>query len=293
MEIPVKKLKNGFEMPVLGLGTWMMGGAMERDQSNDDAADIQAIRNAIEAGITHIDTAEKYAAGYSETLLGQAIKGHDRTRLFIASKVASDHAKYDDLIASCKASLERIGTDYFDLYMMHSPSLEVPIRESMRAMNTLVENGIIQHVGVSNFSVERLQEAQSHSNYPIVANQLHLNLIYREPERRGILEYCQKNDVMLVAWRPVQKGELTGKGKYPILDEMCEKYDKTPAQIAINWLISQPNVVTISKMRDPEHLEENLSAVGSTMEVDDIEQLRIGFPHQADVSDSIPLSKYD
>jgi len=98
---------------------------------------------------------------------------------------------------------------------------------------------------------------------------------------------------MFVAWRPVQKGLLTERGHSPVLDEMCEKYHKTPAQIAINWLISQENVVTLSKMSTPQHLEENLGALGWKMEIEDIERLRNEFPNQQDVSDAVPLSKYD
>jgi len=280
-------------MPIFGLGTWEMGGRMEHDPANDDERDITAIRAAIDAGITHIDTAEKYAEGYSETLVGKAIQGYERSSLFIASKVASQNLSYDDLIASCKASLERINTEYLDLYMIHSPSLEIPIEESMRALDDLLEEGLIRNIGVSNFSIERFEKAQDCTKNKIVANQLHLNLIFREPERRGLLEYCQKNDVMFVAWRPVQKGLLTERGHYSLLDEMCEKYDKTPVQVAINWLISQDNVATLSKMSNPQHLDENLGALGWEMEKEDIEQLRNEFPDQQDVSDAVPLSKYD
>lgn len=293
MIIPTKKLRNGFEIPVFGLGTWEMGGRMEHDPRNDDQRDINAIRAAIDAGVTHIDTAEKYAEGYSETLLGKAIQNYDRSKLFIASKVASQNLRHNDLIASCEASLKRVNTEYFDLYMIHSPSLETPIKESMKAMDHLMEKGLIRNIGVSNFSIERFERAQDNTKHKIVVNQLHLNLIVREPERRGLLEYCQKNDVMFVAWRPVQKGLLTERGHSPVLDEMCEKYHKTPAQIAINWLISQENVVTLSKMSTPQHLEENLGALGWKMEIEDIERLRNEFPNQQDVSDAVPLSKYD
>lgn len=289
MFIPTKKLKCGFEMPVFGLGTWIMGGDKTRDPNNDDEADIKAIQNAIEAGITHIDTAENYAEGYAEKLVGQAIKDCDRPDLFIVSKVKGANLGYDDLIRACRNSLRRLQTDYLDLYLIHAPNPKIPIKETMRAIDTLMEEGLIKNVGVSNFTVERTEEAQAHTKNKIVANQLHLNLIFREPERRGLLDYCQKNDVMFIAWRPVQKGALTERGTHKILDEICEKYDKTPAQIAINWLISQPNVVTLSKMRDSSHLKENLGAIGWQMEKEDIEKLRNEFPGQQDVSDAVPL----
>lgn len=289
MNVPTKKLKCGFEMPVFGLGTWMMGGDKNRDPNNDDRADIKAIQNTIEAGITHIDTAENYAEGHAEKLVGQAIKDYDRRNLFLVSKVGRANLGYDNLIRACRNSLKRLQTDYLDLYLIHAPNPEIPIEETMRAMDTLREEGLIRNIGISNFTVERTEEAQAHTKNKIVANQLHLNLIFRETERKGLLEYCQKNDIMFVAWRPVQKGTLTEKGTHKILDEICKKYDKTPAQIAINWLISQPNVVTLSKMRNPAHLKENLGALGWQMEKEDIEKLRNEFPNQQNVSDAVPL----
>lgn len=275
-------------MPVFGLGTWMMGGDYHYDPNNDDEADIRTIRAAIEMGITHIDTAERYAEGHAEKLVGEAIKGYDRTRLFIVSKVSPEHLGHDDVIASAKRSLERLQTEYLDLYLVHIPNPNIPIDETTGAMDELVGEGLVKNIGVSNFTIERLEEAQSHTSNRIVANQLHLNLIFREPERKGLLEYCQKNDVMFVAWRPMQKGVLARRG-IEILDEMCEKYGKTPAQMTINWLISQPNVVTLSKMRNIEHIKENLGATGWQIDKEDIEKLRRDFPDQQNVSDAVPL----
>ena len=288
MKIPTTILKNGFEMPVYGLGTWEMGGRKEVDPNNDDKADIEAIRYAIEQGITHLDTAENYAAGHSEEILGKAIKGYDRGKLFIVSKVGRNKLRHDDLIKSCHESLQRIGTDYLDLFLIHAPSLEIPIEETMGAMNDLRDQGYIRNVGVSNFTVERMIAAQKCSKAKIVANQLHLNLKYRETEKKGLIKYCQENDVMFIAWRPVQKGTILDTN-LPIIASMCSKYGKTPSQIAINWLISQDNIVTLSKTRNKRHLDENLGAVGWNMEKEDIEKLRKEFPDQQDISDAVPL----
>lgn len=288
MKMPTKRLRSGFEMPVFGMGTWRMGGGYHYDPSNDDDADITAIRTAIEMGITHIDTAETYAEGHAERLVGQAIKGYDRAKLFIVSKVSPENLRYDDLIASARGSLERLETDYLDLYLIHHPNPNIPIAKTMGAMDALVDEGLVKNIGVSNFTVERLEEAQARTKNRIVANQLHFNLMYREPERKGLLEYSEKNDVLLVAWRPLQKGVLTKRG-IKILDEMCEKYGKTPAQVTIGWLISLPNVVTLSKMRNIEHIKENLGAIGWHMDEEDVERLRRDFPYQQGVSDAAAL----
>lgn len=288
MIIPTKKLQNGFEMPVFGLGTWMMGGTTERDPNNDDQADISAIKTAIDMGITHIDTAEKYANGKAEELVGKAIQGYKRKNLFLVSKVAEYNLTYTKLIQAAKSTLERMQTDYLDLYLIHGPSNETPIEESMRAMNDLVDAGLVKHIGVSNFNINRLQEAQKVSIHPIVANQLHYNVQIREIESKGILEYSQENDIMIIAWRPLQKGMLLN-GKNKLLDDIGKKYEKTPAQVAINWLISQNNVVTLSKMSSAKHIKENLGALYWEMREEDIEKIRNEFPNQKTVSEAVPL----
>jgi len=286
--VPVKTLNNGFVMPVFGLGTWRMGGVFDRDFDNDDNADVEAIKRAIDNGVTHIDTAEIYADGYAEILIGQAIKNYKREDLFLVSKAQIKHLGYDDLINSAKNSLKRLTTDYLDLYLMHEHNAEIPLEESMRAMDYLKAEGLIRNIGVSNFSKESLAEAQSYSKNKIVVNQVHYNLKYREPQRTGLLKYCQNNDIFLMAWRPFQKGLLLEE-KNELMNEMCQKYNKTPAQIGINWLISQKNVVTLSKMRDEKHLIENLGALNFEMEKEDVEKLDKFYPGQQDVSDAVRL----
>lgn len=275
-------------MPVFGLGTWMMGGEMVYNPQNDDEADIQAIKNAIDKGITHIDTAQNYAEGHTEEFVGKAIKGYDRSKLFVVTKLHKGNLAYNDVLSTFEESLKRLDTPYVDLLLIHAPNLEIPLKETISAMDKLVKDGLVKYIGVSNFAPPRLKEAQGLSENPIVTNQVHYNLIYREPERTGLLDYCQKNDILLTAWRPVQKGILTQKGT-PIIDEMCQKYQKTPAQIAINWLTSQTNVVTLSKLSKSEHLRENLGAIGWNIEEQDVERLREKFPNQQDISDRVPL----
>ena len=288
MKIPTKKLKNGFEMPVFGLGTWQMGGRFERNPENDDKADIQAIKNAIEAGITHIDTAEAYAAGWAEKLIGKAIKGYDRKKLIIVSKVKWENLNYDSIIKAANSSLERLETNYLDLYLIHGPNPQIPIQETIKAMDYLKEKGLVKNIGVCNFSIARFKEAQFYTKNKLIANQLHHNLIYREAQRKGLIEFCQTNDVMFIAWRPVQKGILTTADN-SLMNTMVKKYGKTPSQIAINWVISKPNIVTLSKMTKPEHLKENLGALGWNLEEEDVEKLDKEFPNQKNISDAVPL----
>jgi diketogulonate reductase-like aldo/keto reductase len=289
MDIPTKKLKNGFEMPVFGLGTWQMGGKETRDPQNDDKKDITAIQKAVSLGVKHIDTAESYANGYTETLIGQALKGYDRSKLFIVSKIHRDHLGYDDVLRSCESSLKRLQTTYLDLYLIHAPNDTIPIMETLRAMDTLIQNGLVKNIGVSNFRTDRLKEAQTYTRNKLVINQVYYNLVIREPEGEGLLDYCQQNDVLLQAYRPLEKGMLLAQSS-AILRELAKKYEKTPAQIAINWLISQKNVTTISKTSTVEHLKENLGVIGWKIENRDIEYLRKNFPNQKEKSEALHLS---
>lgn len=288
MSIPVKKLKNGFSLPFYGLGLWQMGGGNWQADNSNDTVDIEAIQMALDAGVTHIDTAEGYGAGHSEELLAKAIEGYDRSKLFIATKVSGAHQSYGDLQKACHGSLNRLKTNYIDLYILHTyPKPGIDIKGTMRAMDELVSEGVVKYIGVSNLTPSRFKEAQKHTKNKIVCNQVHYNLQYREAEKRGVLEHAQENDVMIVAWRPVQQGMLP---KSRLISEIAKKYQKTPVQIAINWLVSQDNVVTISKTSSPKHLKENLGALDWKMEKDDVERIRLEFPSQQTVSDSVPLN---
>lgn len=285
MDIPIKTLKSGFSLPVYGLGTWQMGGTREADSSND-AAEVQAIKAAIDHGITHIDTAELYGVGHSEELIGQAIKGYDRSKLLLASKVLDGMSDgYDGVLRACEASLKRLDTDYLDLYLLHRFPMH-DIAGVMRAMDRLVDEKLVRNIGVCNMTIDRFEATQSHTNNKLVCNQLEYSLQIREAEARGIIKYCQDNDVFIVAWGPLSKGALE---QADILQEMAEKYDKTQYQIALNWLISQKNVVTIPKTTQLAHLEENLRALGWELSTEDMDRLTREFPNQQITSQRVPL----
>jgi diketogulonate reductase-like aldo/keto reductase len=286
MKIPTKRLKNGFELPVYGLGLWEMGGRMEPDR-NQDQREIAALESALKLGVSHFDTAEMYGHGHAEELLGIAMSNVPRSTLTIATKVMGANQGYAGVHRAFAASLARLKTDYVDLYMLHRyPEQGLPIADTMRAMDELLDAGVVKYIGVSNLSPNRFNAAQAASKHPLVCNQVHYNLEYREAEARGVLEQCQREDVMLVAWRPLQKGGLASA---PIESELSQKYDKTPAQIALNWLISQDHVVTIAKTSQLTHLEENLGALGWTMDASDIERIRAEYPDQKTVSNAVAL----
>ncbi len=250
---------------------------MSRDASRD-AEGITAIRKAIEIGYTHIDTAEMYGAGHSEELIGLAINDFDRESLFITTKVLPQHLRYDDCVKAAEGSLKRLRTEYIDLYLIHIPNSEIPIKETMKAMDFLIRQQKIRFIGVSNFSVEQLKEAQGCTENKIVNNQIEYNLLtrhsgmYNENIESEIIPFCQENDIIITAWKPLAKGRLFQK-KNKLLEEISNKYNKTTGQIAINWLILKKNIITIPKSINTEHLKENLGALGWKLELEDMKRL--------------------
>lgn len=250
-----KKLPNGFELPVLGVGTCLIGGEDygPADYSNDDKY-IKAIQEAIKLGYTHIDTAEIYGGNHTEELIGKAIKNFDRNNLIITTKVSKEHLKYEDVITSLKNSLKRLGTNYIDLYLIHRPNPDIPIKETMEAMNFLINKKLVKYIGVSAFDIKQMKEAQKYSKNPIVANQLKFSL-WKKSDIKTI-NYCQQSNIMVIAYKVFGRGKLT-TDKISFIENLSKKYNKTDAQIILNWVISRKNMVTLFKSINFKHLREN------------------------------------
>ncbi len=273
-----KTLIDDVKIPALGLGTWGIGGKIEPDYSEDEKS-IESIKKAVKLGYTLIDTAEMYGAGHTEELISEAIREFDRSKLFIVSKVFKTNLKFDDLINSAKQSLKRLKIDYIDLYLIHAPNPEIPIDETMRAMDFLVEKKLVRFIGVSNFTLELLKEAQSLTKNKIVVNQIEYSLLTRNvgqySNNRNMeaetIPYCQENGIIVMAERPIERGILLKS--HPVMDNLSKKYNKTKAQIAINWLISKRNIVAIPKSTNIDHLKENMGSVGWKLTEEDVELL--------------------
>jgi aryl-alcohol dehydrogenase-like predicted oxidoreductase len=268
--------KSGVQVSALGLGTWGIGGFYRPDRSKDDEA-IKVIRLALESGMNLIDTAEMYGAGHAEELVGLAVSAQ-RDKAFIATKVSPEHFDYDGVIAACRNSLARLHTDYIDLYQLHWPNPAIPLRETMKAMERLAEDGLIRHIGVSNFSVQELEEARSClSRWDVVSNQVEYSLLSRAIERE-LLPHCQKEGILVIAYSPLARGALLKGRALEVLRAIGAHYGKTPAQVALNWLLCKRGVVAIPKALDAHHLLENLGAVGWRLKPEHISQLERAFP---------------
>ncbi len=269
--------KTDEKIAAIGLGTWRLGGSMSPDYTHDLEI-VDVIRQAVELGMNHIDTAEMYAGGHAEELVGRAIKVFPRDEVFIATKVWYTNLHHDDVLQACERSLKRLGIKYVDLYMIHWPNERIPLSETMKAMEKLYKDGKARYIGVSNFSTRLVEEAQNYlSLTEIVANQVEYGLHDRSIER-DLLPYCEKNGITITAYSPLGQGRLAMELKArtkrtETLYEIARRYAKTPIQVALNWVIWRDNVITIPKASSKEHLKENAGACGWRLSPEDYKLL--------------------
>jgi diketogulonate reductase-like aldo/keto reductase len=258
-------------LPKIGFGTWKIGGGSSADPAADPVS-MAALRSALEIGYTHFDTAEMYANGHSEELIGKAVRESrvQREALFITSKVTPSHLQYDQVLKSCENSLRRLQMDYLDLYLIHWPQAGMKLEDTFRALNKLVKDGKVKHLGVSNFNLKLLKQAQGLSETPIVNNQVPYSLADRSYAQNGVLEYCQQNDILFTAYSPIEEGRLRPN---KTLEAIAKAHHATVYQIALVWVISQSRVITIPMSANPKHIQENFDSVEIELTQSEMDQL--------------------
>ena len=261
----------GLSLPKIGFGAWRIGGNSSQNPSLDSKS-LTALRSALEVGYTHFDTAESYADGHSEELIGEAVResGKKREELFITSKVTPSHLKYDDVLKACEGSLRRLNMDYIDLYLIHWPGTGTKYEETFRALNKLVRDGKVKHLGVSNFDWKLLKRSQELSETPILTNQVPFSISDRSYVNNGVLEYCQQNNILLTAYSPVDEGNLRSN---KTLEAIAKAHNATVFQIALSWVISHPRVITIPMSFNPQHIKENFDAAEIELTKEEIDLL--------------------
>jgi diketogulonate reductase-like aldo/keto reductase len=259
------------QLPKIGLGTWSIGGEDDADFSQDTRC-LAALRSALDLGYTHFDTAEYYAAGHSEELVGQAARDANipRETLFITTKVSPEHLKYEDVLQACERSLRRLGMDYIDLYLVHWPSRSIPLQETFQALNQLVREGKVCALGVSNFDLKQLQKSVTLCETPLLTNQVSYSFPDRTYAENGVLAYCQQNRILLTAYSPVKRRKVRGS---KILAAVARGRNLTVQQAALAWLTTQPGVITIPQSTNRQHQAENLRAADIVLSAEEMEQL--------------------
>lgn len=251
----------GVEVSVIGQGTWHISESRRSEQD-----EVAALRLGIELGLTHIDTAEMYGDGGAERVVAQAIKGQPRDALFIVTKVLPSNASYAGTLKACEQSLRRLGTDHVDVYLVHWWSGQHPIPDTMRAMEELVRRGLTRFVGVSNFDVRQLEQAQAAlGRQRLACDQVLYHLRDRAIER-DVLPYCEREKVAVVGYTPLARGGFMRDA----VAEIAKTHGRTPRQVALNFLTRRASLFTIPKASRVEHVRENAAALDFTLSPDEL-----------------------
>lgn len=246
----------GVRIPALGLGTYRLKGASGRE----------TVREALEMGYRHLDTAQMYG---NEREVGEAIaaSGVDREEVFLTTKVWRSNLAYEDVHASVEESMRALDAGYVDLLLIHWPRLTGGHADTIRAMNELQEEGVVRHIGVSNFSVRQIEEARAVSETTILTDQVQYHPL---TDQRDVLEHCIEQEMMLTAYSPLAKGRIPANRE---LAKVGARYGKTAAQVGLRWLIQQPNVSAIPKASGRAHLAENLDVFDFELTAEDVEEI--------------------
>lgn len=261
------KLPDGTLVPALGQGTWMMG---ERQQHEED--EISALQAGIERGMTLIDTAEMYAEGGSERVVGKAVRGR-REEVFLVSKAYPNNASRQRLERTCEASLERLATDRIDLYLLHWRGA-VPLDEIVAGMERLVEGGKILRWGVSNLDANDMKELMDNGGVSCAVDQILYNLGRRGPEFE-LIPWLSEHSIPVMAYSPIEQGRLIHNGE---LRDIASEREASPAQVALAWLLRRPDVIAIPKAGSSAHVLENFAGANIALTDDELATLDRAFP---------------
>ncbi|HCT74339.1 MULTISPECIES: aldo/keto reductase [Psychrobacter] len=245
-------------IPVLGLGTWQSTG--------QDCVDV--VSQALKMGYEHIDTAQAYG---NEKEVGQGIKqsGVSRDKFFLTTKIFPDDMKFEPekLVAAAKRSLEDLDTDYVDLLLLHWPDDRVPLSETIPALCELQKQGLTRHIGVSNFNIANIIEAEKYADVPIVVNQVEFHPFIKQ---KTLQTFLNNHHILLEAYSPLARGDVFDND---IIKEIADKHNVTPAQISLAWILSDKYRIAIPKTANPDHLQGNLDAIKVQLSADDIEKI--------------------
>jgi diketogulonate reductase-like aldo/keto reductase len=262
------QLPDGTTIPILGQGAWEIGDAPAKRDGEQ-----AALARGIDLGMTLIDTAEIYGDGASERLVGEVIAGR-RDEVFLVSKVHPKNASDLKMMLACEKSLERLGTDRLDLYLLHWQG-NVPLEETVAAFEELVDEGLILRWGVSNFDIKAMRRlSQIEGGEHCMTNQVFHHLGLRGVEF-DLLPWSQARDMPLMAYSPLGRGDLLG---HPVLREIADRHAASPAQIALAALLLNPGVVAIPKASSIAHVEDNAAALDIVLDAEDLAALEKAFP---------------
>lgn len=260
--------KSGKNIHPIGIGTWNIASVFRADptakykgteavRGNEDS-EIEAIRYSISKGQNHIDCAELYGAFYTDEVVGRAIAETAREDLYIADKLWRTSLAAGLVRPVVEQMLQKLGTDYLDMLYIHYPFNDAPWAEAIPQIDELIDEGMVRHFGVSNFTVEQMQQAMQLAKHPITANQMEYNVLHKDEVTQTFQDFCQQNNIQIVAYQPIKRQEVL---ENPTIQQIAKAHDATPAQVALAWLITK-DTLPIPKAVQKAHIDENLGAVG-------------------------------
>ncbi len=261
------RLPDGELVPALGQGTWRMG-----ERPVERAKEIAAIREGVSLGLSLIDTAEMYGDGATESFLAEALAGL-RDEVFLVSKAYPHNASRDRLVVSCDASLRRLNTDRIDLYLLHWRG-QVPLSETVEALQALQAAGKVRHWGVSNLDTDDMEELTAAGGAACATDQVLYNLVRRGPEL-DLLPWLADRRIPPMAYSPVEQGQLARSTK---LARIAQAIGAAPLQVALAWVLRRPDVIVIPKSGDVMHVRQNRGALDLVLSDDDLAALDDAFP---------------
>ncbi|MGB3945571.1 MAG: aldo/keto reductase [Candidatus Saccharimonadales bacterium] len=275
--------KSGKLVFPIGIGTWNIAGTFNADPiakykgaepsyGNEDA-ETEAICYSISKGQNHLDCAELYGGFYTDEVVGRAISGLKREDLYIADKLWKTSVGKGLVRLTVGKMLEKLGTDYLDMLYIHAPWEEVNWQEAIPQIDELIDEGIVRHFGVSNFTVTNMEQTQKLAKHPITANQMNYNVLYKDEVDETFKSYCTEHSIQLIAYQPVKRQEVLDN---ETIQMIAKAHNATPAQIALAWLLVQ-NALPIPKAISTQHIDENVAAINIKLSEQDLERLNSGF----------------
>lgn len=262
------RLPSGEVVPVLGQGTWGMAEGKHPRQE-----EIQALRLGLDLGMSLIDTAEMYADGGAEELVGEAISGR-RDDIFLVSKVLPQHATRSGTVTACERSLRRLKTNTLDLYLLHWRE-SIPLQETLAGFQLLQESGKIRYWGVSNFDISDMQELVDLPGGAAAAtNQVLYNLTRRGIEY-DLLPWCVDRNIPIMAYSPIEQGRMLSN---PVLKKIASRHNATPAQVGLAWVLRQDKIIAIPRAGVADHVRQNRGALEIRLTKSDLDELDRAFP---------------
>lgn len=273
--------KSGKSVHPIGIGTWNISSFINAEHTDskykgiepvygNEESEIAAVKYSISKGQNHIDCAELYGGFYTDEVVGRVVESESREDLYIADKLWKTSLGKGLVRPTVEKMLHKLKTDYIDLLYIHWPFNDpVPWQEAISQIDELIDDGVVRHIGLSNFAIEQMQEAIALSKYPITANQMHYNVLYKDEVGQDFKDFCSQNGIKIVPYQPIERQKVL---QDKTIQEIAAAHEATPTQVALAWLLDQ-DMLPIPKATQKAHIDENIQAINVQLSPKEVELL--------------------